>query len=83
MKGVINVENNKIIDVQDMLFTEMKRLSDDNMDARDLYNEINRATSLYNTSTNIIKAINTNLTIMNTARRLEVKKEVLMKELGL
>lgn len=77
------MENNKIIDVQDMLFTEMKRLSDDNMDARDLYNEINRATSLYNTSTNIIKAINTNLTIMNTARRLEVKKEVLMKELGL
>lgn len=77
------MNNNKIIDVQDMLFTEMKRLSDDNMDARDLYNEINRATSLYNTSTNIIKAINTNLTIMNTARRLEVKKEVLMKELGL
>ena len=77
------MENNKIIDVQDMLFTEMKRLSDDNMDARDLYNEINRATSLYNTSTNIIKAINTNLTIINTARRLEVKKEVLMKELGL
>jgi len=77
------MENNKIIDVQDMLFSEMKRLSDENMDARDLYNEINRATSLYNTSTNIIKAINTNLTIMNTARRLEVKKEVLMKELGL
>ena len=77
------MENNKLIDMQDMLFTEMKRLSDENMDARDLYNEINRATSLYNTSTNIIKAINTNLTIMNTAKRLEVKKEALMKELGL
>lgn len=77
------MNNNRIIDMQDMLFTEMERLSDENMDARDLYNEINRATSLYNTSTNIIKAINTNLTIMNTAKRLEVKKEVLMKELGL
>ena len=75
--------NNKIIDMQDMLFTEMKRLSDDNMDARDLYNEINRATSLYNTSTNIIKSINTNLAIINMAKRLEVKKESLMKELGL
>ena len=75
--------NNKIIDVQDMLFAEMKRLNDENMDTRDLYNEINRATSLYNTSTNFIKAINTNLTIMNTAKRLEVKKETLMKELGL
>lgn len=77
------MENNKIIDMQDMLFAEMKRLSDENMDARDLYNEINRATSLYNTSTNIIKAINTNLTIINTAKRLEFKKEALMKELGL
>ena len=77
------MEDNKIIDMQDMLFTEMKRLSNDNIDARDLYNEINRATSLYNTSTNIIKAINTNLNIMNTARKLEVKKEALMKELGL
>lgn len=75
--------NNKIIDIQDMLFAEMKRLSDEGMDARDLYNEINRATSLYNTSTNIIKAINTNLNIINTARRLETKKEKLMKELGL
>lgn len=77
------METNKIIDVQDMLFTEMKRLSDEDMDTRDLYNEINRATSLYNTSTNIIKAINTNLNIINTAKRLEVKKESLMKELGL
>ena len=77
------MENNKIIDMQDMLFTEMKRLSDDNMDARDLYNEINRAISLYNTSTNIIKSINTNLNIINTAKRLEVRKETLMKELGL
>lgn len=77
------MESNKIIDMQDMLFAEMKRLDDENMDARDLYNEINRATSLYNTSTNIIKAINTNLTIMNTARRLEIKKDALMKELGL
>ena len=77
------MESNKLIDVQDMLYVEMKRLSDENMDTRDLYNEINRATSLYNTSTNVIKAINTNLTIMNTAKRLEVKKEVLMKELGL
>ena len=77
------MENNKLIDMQDMLFIEMKRLSDENMDARDLYSEINRATSLYNTSTNIIKAINTNLTIMNTAKRLEVEKKALMKELGL
>lgn len=77
------MESNKLIDVQDMLYVEMKRLSDEDMDARDLYNEINRATSLYNTSTNVIKAINTNLTIMNTAKRLEVKKESLMKELGL
>ena len=77
------MDNNKLIDMQDMLFTEMKRLSGENMDARDLYNEINRATSLYNASTNIIKAINTNLNIIHTARRLEVKKDKLMKELGL
>lgn len=75
--------DNKIIDVQDMLFREMQRLNDDNMDARDLYNEINRATSLYNMSTNFIKAINANLTIMNTAKRMEIKQEKLMKKLGL
>lgn len=77
------METNKIIDVQDMLFTEMKRLSDEDMDTRDLYNEINRATSLYNTSTNFIKAVNTNINIMNMAKRLEVKKEKIMEQLGL
>lgn len=79
--------NNKIIEVQEMLFKEMKRLDDDKMidfvNNKAAQQEFTRATALYNMSTGFIKTLNSNLTIMNLAKRNEQKYEDLMDKLGL
>lgn len=79
--------NNKIIDIQEMLFKEMKRLDDDKMldfaNNKASQQEFARATALYNMSTGFIKSLNANLTIMNLAKRNSEKYEDLMDKLGL
>ena len=75
---------NKIIDVQDVLFQEMKRLNNkDFFTDENSKKELERSTAIYNQTTNFIKAINTNITIRNLARWEETKYDVLIKELGL
>lgn len=78
--------DNKIIEVQEMLFKEMKRLNKDefnSLDNKEKQQEFQKATSLYNMSTNFIKTLNTNIGIMNMAKRNEQKYEDLMSKLGL
>ena len=75
---------NKIIEVQDVLFQEMKRLNNkDFFTDENSKKELERSTAIYNQTTNFIKAINTNITIRNLARWEETKYDVLIKELGL
>ena len=76
--------NNRIIDIQEILFKEMKRLSSDKFLNDENYSkELSRSTALYNQATGFIKAINTQLSIMQIARRNELKEEVLIAKLGL
>ena len=75
---------NKIIDVQDVLFQEMKRLNNKEFFTdENSKKELERSTAIYNQTTNFIKAINTNIAIRNLARWEETKYDVLIKELGL
>ena len=77
---------NKIIDVQEMLFKQMKRLDDeafDYSDSKEKQVEFQRATALYNMSTAFIKSLNANINIMNIAKKTETKYEKLMDKLGL
>lgn len=75
---------NKIIEVQDVLFQEMKRLNKkDFITDENSKKELERSTAIYNQTTNFIKAINTNIAIRNLARWEETKYDVLVKELGL
>ena len=74
--------NNQIIDFQEMLFRQAKRLDNDTLMATDGKDEIARANSLTNTSIAYIKAVNTQMSIMNSAQRLGKEETALMKELG-
>ena len=75
---------NKLIEVQDVLFQEMKRLNNkDFITDENSKKELERSTAIYNQTTNFIKAINTNISIRNLARWEETKYDVLIKELGL
>ena len=75
---------NKLIEVQDVLFQEMKRLNKkDFLTDENSKKELERSTAIYNQTTNFIKAINTNIAIRNLARWEETKYDVLIKELGL
>ena len=55
---------NKIIEVQDVLFQEMKRLNkEDFVTEENSKKELERRTAIYSQTTNLIKAINKNSTI--------------------
>ena len=79
--------NNKIIEVQEMLFKEMKRLDDDKMlnftNNKAAQHEFARSTALYNMSTGFIKSLNAQLTIMQIAKREGKKVEDMINYLGL
>ena len=80
----MNKVDNKIIEVQDILFKEMKRIDNtDGHTVKEAKLEFSRATALYNMSTGFIKTLNANLNIMNLAKRTETKYETLMKKLCL
>lgn len=75
--------NNKIIDVQEMLFRQMKRLDDDKLMSIESNMEIVRSNALSNQATTYIKAINTQMRIVESANKAGITKESLTKELGL
>ena len=80
----MNLElNNKIIDVQEMLMRQMKRL-----DANDLMkefgeNEIARSNALTNSATTYLKTINTSLRIIETSIKNEKTTSYIVKKIGM
>jgi hypothetical protein len=74
--------NNQIIELQEMLFRQAQRLDDDGTMSTEGKEEIARANSLTNTSIAYIKAVNTQMSIMNSAQRLGKEDKALMNELG-
>jgi transposase-like protein len=77
--------NNKIIEIQEMLFKEIKRLSEDDIleKSKETTLEFQRSNNLYNISTAFVKTLNTNLSIRQIAKREGTRCETLMSELGL
>ena len=76
--------NNKIIEVQEILFKEMKRLDkEDFLLDNNSSKEIARSTAIYNQATGFIKAVNTNINIMNMAKREGTRVENVIEKLGL
>ena len=76
--------NNKIIEVQEILFQEMKRLNGENfLTDNNCNKEIARSTAIYNQATGFIKAVNTNISIINMAKREGTRVETIIEKLGL
>lgn len=70
--------NNKIIDIQDTIYRQIERLDSDN--SRE---EIARANAISNASASFIKSINLQLSVINTATKLNKDPKVLERELGI
>lgn len=76
--------NNKIIEVQEILFREMKRLDDDEiMKGKSATIELARSTALYNQATDFIKAVNTNIKIIEVSKKANKRVEDMINYLGL
>ena len=78
MKG-----NNKLIDIQEMLMSQMKRLNDDETMKNDGENEIKRCNALSNNALTYLKAVNVNIKIREIAEKEAKLVENINKELGL
>lgn len=75
---------NKLMDVQEMLFEEMKKLKDDeHIFSSNGNKEIQRSTALYNQATGYIKIVNLNIKIYEMAKRNGQKSLDMTKYLGL
>lgn len=73
---------NKIIKIQEMLYDEMERLSDDEVIRTYAKREVSRSQALTQSAGAFIKAINTQLKIKEIAKKNPEYEETLKKELG-
>ena len=73
--------NNKLLEIQDMLMKEMKRLDNDNLP--DIAEEVARGNALSQNATAFIKTINVGFRIIETSDKLGINKDGLVKQLGI
>lgn len=74
--------NNKLIKIQEMLYDEMQRLSDDEIVKSYAKREVSRSQALTQSAGAFIKSINTQIQIKNMVKANNVKEKDLLKELG-
>ena len=76
--------NNKIIRVQEIIFDQLNRLSDEDL-MRSGYGkrEIERSNVISNNAQTFIKVVNLNLKIQEVAKRNQTQNRNLLKELDL
>lgn len=74
--------NNKIIKIQEMLYEEMKKLSDDENIKTYAKREVSRSQALTQSAGTFIKAVNTQLRIKELTKKNPAYEETLLKELG-
>lgn len=80
----MNLElNNKIIDVQEMLMKQMKRLDNNDLMKEFGENEIARSNALTNSATTYLKTINTSLRIIETSIKNEKTTSYIVKKIGM
>lgn len=75
--------NNKIIEVQEIVFNQLKRLNDEERMKGFGAEEIARSNVISNNAQTFIKAVNLNLKIMEFAQRQNRQVKAITKELGL
>lgn len=75
--------NNKIIEIQETILRQIRRLDNDNTMSTEGKEEIARSNALTNASQAYIKAVNVQLAVMNAATRAEVTTESLQETLGI
>lgn len=85
MIGKKKEKNNKIIDVQEIVFSELKRLDSNSINSNNTKEsklELSRATGIYNMANVFLKSIRTNIDIIDLANKNGQTYEDLLKELG-
>lgn len=74
--------NNKIIKIQEMLYEEMNKLSDDENMKTYAKREVSRSQALTQSAGAFVKAINTQLKVKELCNKNPEVEEKLLKELG-
>lgn len=75
--------SNKIIDIQEIVFNQLKRLDNNEEMGVKAKEEIERANVISNNAQTFIKALNVQLNIMQYADKLERKVSYMYNKLGL
>ncbi len=73
--------NNKLIEIQEMLMREMKRLDDDNLP--DIAEEVARGNAISQNATAFIKTVNVGFRIIETTEKLGISENALQNKLGI
>ena len=79
----MNKTNNKIIDVQEVVFNQLKRLNDDKVMEERGAEEIARSNVISNNAQTYIKALNIQLNIIQYAHKTDTKVKYMYQQLGL
>ena len=74
---------NKLIEIQEMIMRQMRRLDDDKLMKENAEQEISRGNTLSLNATTLMKTFNIGLRVIEMTQKFDLNKETLEKELGI
>jgi hypothetical protein len=74
---------NRLLEIQDILFNQMKRISDDKLPTREVNKEISRSNAITNNAMTFIKTVNVNIRVMELAQKEQKTEKYIKEKLGL
>lgn len=75
--------NNNLIEIQEMLLKQMKRLDDDTLMETRGKEEVSRCNALSQSATSFIKSVNVGMRVIEMSEKYDIQKDKLIKELGI
>ena len=75
--------DNRLLDIQEMLFRQMKRIDNEELTMEELQTEVSRSNSLSNNAMTFIKTVNVNIRVKELAEKYQADEKRINKELGL
>ena len=77
------MEENRLIEMQEMLYRQMKRLDDDECIEKNGAKEISRGNALSQTAVTYLKNVNVGIRITELAKKYKMEEEMLAKKIGI
>lgn len=74
---------NKLVEIQNILFDQMKKLNNEQLDSNELNMEISRSNAISTSAVVFVKTVNLGIRLLETTNNNKIVRDELNKKLGM